>query len=57
VPDQTFGFDLFAIDIQRGRDHGLPPYYQWREMCNLPNATTFEQMKEVFEDKEETQNQ
>lgn len=46
--DASFGFDLFAFNIQRGRDHGLPPYYKWREICHLPPAANFTQMKEFF---------
>lgn len=36
-----FGFDVLSMDIQRGRDHGLPAYIQFRSLCGLQNAQQF----------------
>ncbi|KHN73447.1 Peroxidase mlt-7 [Toxocara canis] len=41
VTENMFGnTDLGTINIQRGRDHGLPPYVRFRQLCGLSGART-----------------
>ncbi|XP_033219685.1 uncharacterized protein LOC117174570 [Belonocnema kinseyi] len=35
------GLDLVSLNVQRGRDHGLPGYSKWREYCGLKKSETF----------------
>jgi peroxidase len=43
-PPGAGGTDLAAVDIQRGRDHGLPDYNTLRESYGLPRLTSFNQI-------------
>jgi hypothetical protein len=38
------GQDLMALDVQRGRDHGLPDYNTMRVAMGLPAVTSFTQI-------------
>ena len=40
--------DLVSINLQRGRDHGLPGYNKFRALCGLRRAETFSELSDVM---------
>ncbi|XP_049527133.1 chorion peroxidase isoform X3 [Dermacentor silvarum] len=42
-----YGSDLFATDIQRGRDHGLRPYADYVQHCRNITLTDFDSLKGI----------
>lgn len=47
-PGKKFGLDLAALNIQRGREHGIPAYNRWREWCGLHPMRTWEDLHSVM---------
>lgn len=43
------GLDLVTLNIQRGRDHGLPSYPVFRKHCNLSPVNNWKQMATVLD--------
>lgn len=43
-PPGSGGFDLASLNIQRGRDHGLPDYNYAREAFGLARVTSFDEI-------------
>ncbi len=48
-PPGAGGLDLAALDIQRGRDHGLPDYNTLRKTYGLDRVTAFAQISSDLE--------
>lgn len=44
----TEAVDLFATNVNRGRDHGVPSYNFIRERCGLAKANDFTDLADVM---------
>ncbi len=44
---ETHRFSLGALDINRGRDHGLQPYTAYRTFCGLKSVESFDELEEI----------
>merc|ERR1712142_31970 len=47
--DKDFGADLCTININRGRDHGLPGYNKWRKWCGLSEIKTWNDAYKILD--------
>ncbi|KAL1463897.1 hypothetical protein MTO96_027128, partial [Rhipicephalus appendiculatus] len=47
-PSLPYGDDLFAVDIQRGRDHGVRPYVDWVQLCQNITIASFSDLSQVM---------
>ncbi|KAJ8286119.1 hypothetical protein GJAV_G00034760, partial [Gymnothorax javanicus] len=45
---RKLALDLASLNLQRGRDHGLPGYNAWRKFCGLSQPQTEEELAEVM---------
>jgi peroxidase len=41
LDDKGESFDLVALNLQRAREQGIPPYNHWRRLCGLKPAMYF----------------
>ena len=46
--DTNGKMDLTALNIQRGRDHGLPGYTKYRTACHLSDMDTWEKLEKIM---------
>lgn len=49
APAVACGLDLVSLNIQRGRDHGLAAYPEWRKHCRLSKTDTWEQFSKAVD--------
>ncbi|KAL3277115.1 hypothetical protein HHI36_012472 [Cryptolaemus montrouzieri] len=48
INNKIYGYDILSIDIQRGRDHGLPTYNEYRKFCGLKKIDNFKNLDGVM---------
>ncbi|XP_071989277.1 myeloperoxidase-like [Engystomops pustulosus] len=48
----NIGRDLASFNIQRGRDHGLPGYNEWRKFCGLSAPNNLDELADVLKNRE-----
>ncbi|XP_013391277.1 uncharacterized protein LOC106159524 [Lingula anatina] len=51
-PPDGPGTDLLSLNLQRGREHGIPGYNIWREFCGLGRASTFNDLANTIKKRE-----
>ncbi|KAK2162850.1 hypothetical protein LSH36_90g01004, partial [Paralvinella palmiformis] len=44
-PPTEVGEDLMTLNLERGREHGIPGYNFWRAWCGLTRVTTFDELR------------
>ncbi|MCL4126202.1 UNVERIFIED_CONTAM: hypothetical protein GTU68_019581 [Idotea baltica] len=50
-PKKKFGMDLAALNMQRGREHGVPSYNEFRHFCGLHPIRSWHELEGVMTNK------